>query len=195
MTKAARLQKAREILDKYQSRLGENLEQNDLDQFMSVLPGFNFYAVKCLPNPHYPAQKRYINVQYEPFGEWSAFSWNGAINGTREDSSNAILVGALRRSVRGQLSEFANNNELICAICASGSDPTVDHVNTAFKTIFDDFINENGIPALINQNDGYGWRFKDEDVQNQWGNYHKERSTLRILCRSCNAKMGTKSHD
>lgn len=195
MTKLARLTKVREVLSHYQGNLSQEpeLTPQDLKEFCEAVR-WDFYAVKCLKNPTYPTQQNFINVQIAKDDPWTTFSWTGAIKGTRGGDNIHGVRNAMRTAVQPQAYAYANSVEtLICSLCGSEDNPSVDHVGNAFHDISSQFLEEHGMPELVNANDGIGWVFKDKHLEDRWIEHHKQNASFRILCRSCNSKLGKDS--
>ena len=88
------------------------------------------------------------------------------------------------------------NNEFTgeCNNCKiTTTDITTDHYPIPYKKIFDTFINDKGLRLCdfdIFENEQFEIRFKDRDFADEWLNYHDDKATYRLLCKSCNSHFG-----
>lgn len=195
-TKAARLEEVRSILSKYQTHLDEEPVLSDEDRYrFSKAVGYYFSGVKCLRNPAYPNQLNFINVKNDHEDAWTTFSWNGAIKGNRVGINLHGLRNAMRNAIQPQIFKYLNSvSSLNCVLCGSDDHPSVDHVGHSFHSISEVFREDWGdYIELMNNQDGVGWSFKSPEIEAKWEEFHEGCAEYRILCRSCNSKLGKDS--
>lgn len=193
MTKPQKLQSVRDLLDKYQH--GIPLNPDDLATFTSLVD-YPLHAVKRMKHPLYFNQKYYINVMETSTSDWTPFAWSGRIKGHREEGHPAKLNSALRHAIDPTIWAFKKTATLQCVLCGSTDNPAVDHYgqNRTFSDLASQFISQCGMPELIEAPQmGTGWRIKDDAILQQWITHHDSNCQLRILCRTCNSKLGKNS--
>ena len=142
---------------------------------------------KINPKKCYELQLIYDNKTSQPV------SYRKCFVKTRKDND---LKHAMRYAIVDQILEFKNNcDELICAICGSEDYIQVDHI-ILFKTLYDDFLQQNTLPIPTTFDNTYynSAKFKDVDKEfvNSWSKYHKEHAILRCLCNKCNQSRSKK---
>jgi 5-methylcytosine-specific restriction endonuclease McrA len=101
---------------------------------------------------------------------------------------------AMREAVQPDIKAFRDEAPRICADCEVVDQLCVDHIY-AFRYLKDEFLLQTKIPAptqFTSCTQTHMTKFRDEDVQfaTEWREYHKQRATLQILCRTCNNKKG-----
>ena len=104
-----------------------------------------------------------------------------------------LFKQALRQAIEDQIYEFRQKkyreNKLICEICLSTEKIQIDHIKQ-FQEIYDEFLEEwdFDIPKYYTKDNANKCKFLEEDLELKsiWYNFHKEKATLRPLCRSCN---------
>jgi hypothetical protein len=113
------------------------------------------------------------------------------------------IVTAFREAInktKRQIFFFANtktdeNEEYvgICDNCSIRCKVVVDHHQTPFQKILDDFITLNGI--IIKTIDvseiNNVFILNNKDIQNKWIEYHNEIAEFITLCHSCNSSLGS----
>ena len=142
---------------------------------------------KINPKKCYELQLIYDNKTSQPV------SYRKCFVKTRKDND---LKHAMRYAIVDQILEFKNNcDELICAICGSEDYIQVDHI-ILFKTLYDDFLQQNTLPIPTTFDNTYynSAKFKDVDKEfvNSWCDYHKNHAILRCLCNKCNQSRNKK---
>ena len=186
MTKKARLEKAREIIDR-----------NDID-----VP-FSEYDVRCFSivcdkeiqaavrkiNPQFPNNDpRHLHTLID--GVWEARSWRKWINPL---SPVQEAKRVMRFCVSEDMREFMEScDEKKCNSCGSNQDLTVDHVYPPFDDIANAFIDAKGVPEIVGPSDVSRVINEFADINNEasWISFHASHAIYQILCRSCNASKG-----
>ena len=102
----------------------------------------------------------------------------------------------MRYAILDQILEYKNGcDELICKICKSEQNIQIDHL-ILFKTLYEDFLNQNTLPIPTTFDTTYynSAKFKDADkeFETSWSNYHKNHAILRCLCNKCNQTRSKK---
>ena len=114
---------------------------------------------------------------------------------------NASLTGAMRYSIRKQITNFKkNNNQFIfkkCTVCHKTTNLQVDHI-IAFSQLQKNFlhnIDPLSIPIQFHYNHKTCQpKFKKEHLgfNRRWQFYHQKHANFQWLCRSCNIKKSNK---
>ena len=182
MNKAQRLEKIRSILDCY--ALETVFAPNDTEE-LNDLTGWEFTHFKKVLNPRTPAETRCLAVSNDGV-TYEVWSWRKAIAPVDNKTP------ALRSAIQPQLDAFMKGWVPICISCGDTRDLTVDHRHVPFSLLATTFLLNNPNLEITNDNSGTGWAIKDASMLELWQNFHSERATYQILCRSCNAKKGTK---
>ena len=108
------------------------------------------------------------------------------------------LIQAMRLAIDPQIEEFRKNNKLICVKCCSRKNTHVDHHNPKFNDLYNSFIKDKEyIPDEFDNGPGNIKCFMEKDIkfEKEWYKYHKNKATLRILCRDCNSKRECSGYD
>lgn len=102
---------------------------------------------------------------------------------------------ALRDAVSLEMLEWKNHNGGPCELCGSTSDRQVDHrYPKTFNFLAKEFAEERGIePTEVKFQDDPMWKLADAGLSSLWIQYHREHADLRILCGSCNSRIGARS--
>ena len=182
MNKTQRIEKIREVLDKYPLEMVFALDDT---QSINNLTGWSFTHFKKVLNPRTPSETRCLAVSNDGVN-YEVWSWRKAV--TPVDNKTP----ALRSAIQYQLDRFIKEWAPVCVHCGSTKDLTVDHRNVPFSLLATTFIVNNPKLEITNDNSGTGWVIKDAGMLELWQNFHAERATYQILCRSCNATKGTK---
>jgi len=130
-----------------------------------------------------------LHIKQKNKDELVVFSWKECLK-KKKTTNIKNFKKALRTTIEPQRIEFKNScNDLKCEMCSSRKMPQVDHI-IHFEKILEDFlkINKEKIPISFNQNKNLQLEFKNQDnvLKNNWFAFHKEKATLRILCKTCN---------
>lgn len=191
LTKKARMERAREIIDRNDFDIPFNDE--DLQEFSSITGCELRYACRSI-DPNYATNDRHVVVLAYDWEEPRGWSWLKAIRIGQHDFDRhmqARLNQAMRTSIAEQIIQFAVMEEKACAACATTESLTVDHVWPPFSQIASDYMRDFGVPK-IEEDNGSGFRFTEEDEEKQWQEYHAAHAKLGILCRSCNSRKGAR---
>lgn len=187
ITKKARIEKAREIIDR--NLMDVPFSADDWDEFRSVT-GIEADGAIRRVNPSYPTTDP-RHVRFIINGEEVPISWRKSIEG-RDPKKD--LTAAMRLAVSPCLREYRDAVDPACNHCGSADYPTVDHVWPPFDHIMQEFIDTCGPVELKNEQNGIGHVIADINVEADWVAFHASRASYQILCRSCNASKGkTKS--
>lgn len=112
-----------------------------------------------------------------------------------EQKKKLDLSQSMRKAIQEQINEFRKGEKKICLNCKeSNCEMHVDHV-VKFKKLQDDFfIKYENIDIEIEDDNFFGGRkfIEDSKISNKWKKYHKKNAVLRILCKDCNLKLGSK---
>jgi 5-methylcytosine-specific restriction endonuclease McrA len=191
MTKKARIERAREIIDR--NELGIPFNDQDLLDFSAITGCELRYARRCI-DPNYLTNYRHIEVLAYDWEEPRGWSWRKAIQIGQQDIESherARITQAMRDAVRLQVSDFLESADKSCEVCATTDSLTVDHVWPPFSKIMDGYINEFGKPEVV-ENNGSGFKFANKFEEFCWQDFHQSKAKLAILCRSCNSKKGAR---
>tara|TARA_R110000737_G_scaffold327250_1_gene341404 strand:- start:91 stop:747 length:657 start_codon:yes stop_codon:yes gene_type:complete len=121
----------------------------------------------------------------------------GCINRTQKQinktNQNYNMAQAMRNCIRPQISDFLelNNNNKQCEFCKSNESLQVDHIHR-FRDLQKEFYDlvENSIltPMKFDKEPNNSIIFHEDNrnYSEKWFNYHKEKATLRYLCKKCN---------
>lgn len=190
-TKKARIEKAREIIDRNEH--GVPFSDEDLKLFSEITDCALRYVCRAI-DPNYPTNDRHIVVMAYDWQEPRGWSWRKAIQIGQQDSerhSKSRLSQAMRAAVNDQIVAFAAGAEKACQLCATTETLTVDHVWPPFSQIANEFINDFGTPD-VEEDNGSGFKISDNIDLSRWQDYHLAWARLGILCRSCNSKKGAR---
>ena len=185
-TKKWRKEKAREIIDR--NALDVPFSEADLREFADVT-GSDIEGAVWTDNPQFPSDPRHVCVLID--GKWRAWSWNKAIDQNVTPESEAKRV--MRFIVREDMKEFKESvKPLECANCGATDNPTVDHANEPFDNIANAFMQQYGVPEIVESDDPNRVikMFKDMNMEAAWIAFHASIAEYQILCRSCNASKG-----
>lgn len=191
LTKKARIERAREIIDR--NDYGIPFNDEDLALFSTITGCELRYACRRI-DPNYPTNDRHVEVLAYDWQEPRGWSWRKAIQIGQQDLGRhmrARLTQAMRTAIGEQIVEFAVNAEKCCDSCATTESLTVDHVWPPFLHIMDGYLNDFGAPQ-IEEDQGSGFKFIDDFEERRWQDYHQNAAKLGILCRSCNSKKGAR---
>ena len=130
-------------------------------------------------------------------GSIEDISWHVCLN-PNKDRYNENFKSALRYSIKEQCSEYYINAILKCSneycISQDSDEFHVDHY-IHFQKLIDEFMkgkNKDEIPSEFDEADDNSnrrqFQEKDSKFKNEWIEYHKKYSILRILCKDCNLK-------
>lgn len=186
ITKKARLEKAREVIDR--NAMNVPFGPEDWDEFQDAvqMPGATG-AIRRV-NPSYPnSDPRHVRFFID--GEEVAASWRKSIEGRKPKND---MMRALRLAIQPCMYEFKDAvKEQGCTHCGGEDNLQVDHVWPPFDEIAQRFLDSrNGDIKLVNEKNGIGWVMGDLDVEAEWVAFHASRAEYQILCRSCNASKG-----
>jgi hypothetical protein len=186
-TKKWRYEKAREIIDR--NRLNHPFNNQDLIDFSTICEKTITGAVRKI-NPQFPSDPRHLHTEVD--GKWAARSWKKWIY---PESPEATAKKAMRDCVREDLRDFLSCvDPQECVTCGSTNDLTVDHVFPPFDDIANKFINDFGLPKIIEStnHDIVFHEFESIDLEASWIAFHASMSCYQVLCRSCNSRKGKK---
>ena len=92
---------------------------------------------------------------------------------------------------------YRQDNQFVGMCCNCNivtDDITTDHYPTPYKQTFTEFIKEHDVKlstVQIYENNKNEMKLKDKCLATKWLQYHDEKSTYRLLCRSCNSAFGS----
>jgi hypothetical protein len=115
-------------------------------------------------------------------GFWKSFSLLGKCVSGKGKTPHYQFMSALRFSIDDHIKDFRKEADYICSNCNGGGYLDVDHV-TEFKTLVDDFTENNGICEVVKVNTHY--ELSDEVYKGKWRDYHKNNCSLQYLCVDC----------
>jgi len=82
-----------------------------------------------------------------------------------------------------------------CEACNTMSSPTTDHKDTPFCVILERFLEEQSLrleDLYTRKNEQFEIWLQDRSLATRWLKYHDEHAKYRILCRSCNSRIGSR---
>ena len=137
-------------------------------------------------------------------GSRTEISWRNCVTG-KSEPQRSKFHSALRYAVEDQIAAFREQSIVeICELCTEslslmergvGTRSVSTHVDHIlhFETLADNFmaLQEITIPTTYEKEPvTYLTRFKEEDqnISQQFAEYHREHATLRIICGPCNLK-------
>lgn len=185
ITKKARIEKAREIIDRNQMNVP--FPDIDVQEFAAVCQQPITAAVRRM-NPQFPKDYRHLHTEID--GAWAARSWRKLISPITPLQQAKIIM---RHAVWQDMREFSESMEpRECVACGAVDDITVDHVWPPFDDIAMAFIDRHGIPEVEIPEDSFKIldRFADQELEGKWVHFHAENAVYQLLCRSCNASKG-----
>lgn len=114
-------------------------------------------------------------------------------DGEKRIPTNTDLQQCMRKAIKDYIGEFYADNDKTCAKCknAVADSYEVDHI-VKFRDLAKDFLvlqPELNVPTIFKKDLKFGgYKFKkiDKKFSDEWFEYHKEHSKLRILCKPCN---------
>jgi 5-methylcytosine-specific restriction endonuclease McrA len=192
MTKKARIERAREIIDR--NDYGIPFNDDDLKEFSDITGCALRYACRAI-DPNYATNDRHVVVLAYDWVEPQGWSWRKAIQIGPQDMDRhmrARVGQAMRSAIAEQIVEFAVMAEKACGECATTESLTVDHIWPPFSQIASAYIRDFGAPK-IEEDNGSGFKFADESDERRWQDCHMANAKLGILCRSCNSKKGVRA--
>lgn len=182
-TKKDRKDAVRAVIDTYE--IGVEFSAADV-ALISQITRAPVKRIKRKINPTFPSDYRHIHAVFEG-DEWTPFSWVKAISGAGDE-----VARSMRFVVKQDMDGYRYEAKEHCVVCGATSHLGVDHKDTPFLTIKNEFIAIHGEPELRDWSVGAPKIFKDMELEAKWITYHASRATYQILCRSCNSKKGTK---
>lgn len=102
-------------------------------------------------------------------------------------STRADMYEAMRNSINDQILAYREKCDVIvCAWCQSTVRVEVDHI-IQFSNLAKEFLSQrNDLPTTFGRNSGSAIVLKPSKFCTDWCAFHKDRATLRLLCRTCN---------
>lgn len=185
ITKKARIEKAREIIDR--NELNVPFPDGDVQEFAAVCQQPITAAIRRM-NPLFPNDYRHLHTEID--GVWAARSWRKLISPITPLQQAKIIM---RHSIWQDMRDFSScATPQECASCGAVDDITVDHVWPPFDHIAMEFIEAHGVPEIEIPDDNFRVldRFADAELEGKWVHFHAERAVYQLLCRSCNASKG-----
>lgn len=123
------------------------------------------------------------------------FSWKKCCDGKDDDSFDSKLKEALRYCIQDQREEcwYDNNTCNICGLQKIDREFQIDHNDTNFCEIVKQFMDiyHGEIPISFDSDTiTCQYKFKKEDniFMLAFQNFHKEKASLQLLCKSCHKK-------
>ena len=121
-------------------------------------------------------------------------SWVTALKPDGKPSIKEDISNAARYEISPQIHDFhENGNCSICELCKNtmnrGNGLHVDHIKP-FEHLFLDFLQGKHITYSDIQTEDLGVesQFRDRILAKEWHQFHKEKSTLRLVHKRCNLK-------
>lgn len=159
----------------------------DVDELNKLL-GSQFKNAMRRINQTYKNDPAHLWVLYD-VGDWMPVSWNNLIS---PKSDRQKRHKAMRFAIQCDMDDLRDTLGAECETCGSHEYLQVDHLAPPFMQIADEFIAKYGEFEIINNDDGAGWVFHNQDLEAKWVAFHASRATFQVLCRSCNAAKGAK---
>lgn len=184
ITKKAREEKAREIIDR--NALDVPFSKQDVFEFSTACQEYIAGVVRKV-NPQFPKDHRHLHMLID--GVWQNKSWRKMIYPiSKEQDAKRIM----RHAVRMDMMDFMDaTSDKFCQHCFTEENLTVDHVSPPFDDIANEFIKTHGVPELDDPPRGQVINlFRDMDIEAAWVSFHASHACYQILCRSCNASKG-----
>ncbi len=156
--------------------------------------------IKIIQNPlnskTYHCEVVYNNETTEAIGFNKIIDNIGKTEETIKEQKNKLdLSQSMRKEIKDQIQEFRSNVDLICLNCKNTNcEFHIDHIIKFKKLQEDFFIKYPDIKIELEEDNINGGRkFKENSrISEKWKKYHKQNATLRILCKTCNLKLGSK---
>lgn len=188
--KKYRIERCREVIDR--NRIDVFFGREDLEEFRIVTGMAHIEGAVKRQNRMYPSSDdRHVHIIAH--GKEECRSWRKEING---ESKEQETKKALRGLIRGDLSDFMSSIVFQeCVKCGAVDDLTVDHISPSFDDIVKAFFASEGGYNNIqieSKKCGEGPVPVDPEIEERWIAFHRKRAEYQILCRSCNAKKGSK---
>lgn len=197
ITKKARLDRVREIIDNYP--LDVPFSAADTEEIAELTQTNVSLAIRRR-NPGFPKDTRHLHVVAYDWAEPGQWSWRKAIefdvDRSPEESRAARerqnYLRALRFAIRPDLRDFLDAQwPSECCACGGREDLTADHAGRPFISIALEFLGNKGridLRPVPGNND----LIACADVEAEWIAFHAARATYAVLCRSCNASKGAR---
>lgn len=117
---------------------------------------------------------------------------------TDEERNYNKVKGAMRQGISHQLSHFRESVKLpvVCGISGKeirkGHKTDVDHAELSFSEIADQFLSEKGLTyaEVVLTGPPTAKKFKDNDLWEEWKDYHYDNAVLALVCASANRSKG-----
>lgn len=146
----------------------------------------------------------HTEIQFED-GEIEPISFNKIIDEIgktkekiEEKNEKNYINQAMRKEIKDQIIKYKNNSILLCENCKIENldkiDYHVDHI-IKFRDIQENFMTKyKELEILMEDDQKYGnKKLINNTFSEKWKNYHEKHAKLRILCKACNTKLGTKN--
>lgn len=122
-----------------------------------------------------------------------SISWITVCN-FKPPSKEKLFKQALRQAIDYQITEFRQKCKRRCELCGSKENIHIDHIYH-FNKIYKDFMEEYNfeIPKKFSKEEGTNrckFNYTEEKLRLTWCEYHREKATLRPLCKTCNLTRG-----
>lgn len=122
---------------------------------------------------------------------------------TEEERNYNLVKMAMRQGIANQLRFFRENVKLptICSITGRkllrGHRTDVDHVTLSFAEIADNFIRDKGMVYTDVALTGppTAKKFKDEELWDEWQDFHEQHAILALVCASANRSKGSGDYE
>lgn len=185
ITKKWRMEMARLIIDR--NFIDQPFPASDVFDFAEICQQPITGAIRKI-NPQYPSDPRHLHTEID--GQWAARSWREFI---MPSSPKVRAKKAMRHVVVEDMRDFLSSvTPAECAMCGTDNDLTVDHVAPPFDDIANAFIEERGIPSIVDSSNPniVVNMFESMDEEAYWIAFHAARASYQVLCRSCNSSKG-----
>ena len=165
-----------------------NVFKNHPDYELKIGSGIDFYRIQL------DYFNNYQICLYRPDGTNEVFSWVQSCN-FKGKNKTELLLASMRYSIKDDMIEFKKINKLVCNHCniddLNYHEYHVDHI-IRFRDISSEFLKITllKIPTEFTsckKTDMTCFTEKDTEFSNEWYKYHKDKCSLRILCKKCNS--------
>lgn len=177
-----------------------NAEEKQVDHISDIYIGQNFYRRACL-------MVKYDN--YIPDDDISYAHCIANLFGkyNKDTKEGKQLNNALRQATKetAKYKNFRNAHTRLnsagewcgtCALCnCDTTNKDIDHDDPwPFLRIYDEFFkgrNINPKSVTITEYEPLKYRIDDENIRTSWVAFHDERCVYRLLCATCNRRIGS----
>lgn len=159
----------------------------DNEHFIFLLDLYNRKPTQQLNSQeinHFKVAPKNVMSVVSNDGVEHVFSWNKCIQ-AKDNTNENNTKSACRTAINPYIEAFYKEADKCCANCkAIDCKFEVDHIND-FAIIYNDFFKLHTIPTEFKENEYYRKEFVDKELEQAFINYHNEKATLQLLCKSC----------